>query len=282
MNPEEIYREHLPMIERIAACVAHRNHLTADDTGEFTQEVRVRLLVDDYAVIRKFQGRSSFSTYLTTVITRLYQQWRIGQWGKWRPSAEAKRLGDRAIVLERMITRDGYTFAEAVEVLTTPDSSPYDATELEAIYDRLPLRLPRPVLVPEETCAESIAVDSEADDRIESRELERAARRTARAMDALIARMEAEDRLILELRFWQQRKVPDIARTLHLDQKKLYKRLDRLFVVLRRGLEHAGVTKKEVGDLLRRGDQEIRIKSVAAEEIGRLRPSHGTRAKSQS
>ena len=282
MNPEEIYKEHLRTIERIAMCVAHRNHLAPDDAGEFTQEVRVRLLDDEYAVIRKFEGRSSFSTYLTTVITRLYHQWRIEQWGKWRPSAEAKRLGEKAIVLEKLITRDGFTVAEAMEMLTTRSGSAYDAAELEAIYDRLPLRIPRPVLISDENCAETIAVGPDADDRIESRDRERAASVTARAMDAMLAGMDAEDRLILQLRFWHQRKVPDIARTLHLDQKKLYKRLDKLFGVLRRGLEHAGVTKNEVGDLLRRGDQEIRLKSFSAAEIGRLRPSHRSGAESQN
>src|SRR6185295_1916310 len=111
MNPEETYLQHLPTIERIASFVARRNHLNADEAAEFTQEVRFRLFDGDYAIIRKFEGRSLFSTYLTTVIGRLFHQWRVEQWGKWRPSAEAKRLGDKAIALERLLSRDGYTFA---------------------------------------------------------------------------------------------------------------------------------------------------------------------------
>lgn len=281
MNPEKTYTENLRTIERIATFVAHRNHLGPDDAAEFTQEVRVRLLEDDYAVIRKFEGRSSISTYLTTVITRLFHQWRIEQWGKWRPSAEAKRLGDRAITLERLLTRDGFTFAEAVEILTTPAGSEYTIGELESIYARLPLRVPRPVVVSDEVCAESVAVDADAHDRVERRDRERAATMMTRTMDAILESMDAEDRLILQLRFWHARKVPEIARSLHLDQKKLYKRLDRLFGVLRRGLEQAGVTKNDVGDLLCRGDQEIRIRSVTAAEISRTRPSHESGAESQ-
>src|SRR5688572_33281588 len=99
MSPEKLYLENLRSIERIAAFVARRNHLSADEAAEFIQEVRVRLLDDNYAIIRKFEGRSSLTTYLTTVINHLFHQCRVEMWGKWRPSAEAKRLGNKAITL---------------------------------------------------------------------------------------------------------------------------------------------------------------------------------------
>ena len=202
MNPEMTYLQHLESIERIAAFVARRGHLNPDETGEFVQIVRVRLFEDDYGVIRKFEGRSSFSTYLTTVILRLFHQWRVEMWGKWRPSAEAKRLGDKAITLERLLTRDGFTFAEAVKVLTTRSGDEFTVPELEAIYVRLPLRTPRPMLVSDEVSAELAATDGDADDRVELRDRERAARCCAAALDAALARFDAEDRLILQLRFW--------------------------------------------------------------------------------
>jgi RNA polymerase sigma factor for flagellar operon FliA len=272
MNPEETYLQHLRTIERIASFVARRNHLNADEAAEFIQEVRVRLLDDDYAIIRKFEGRSTFSTYLTTVINRLFHQWRVEQWGKWRPSAEARRLGDKAIVLERYLSRDGYTFSEAVETLTTPAGSHFTVAELEAIYVRLPLRNPRPVVVSDELLPESIAGDGDADERVQNSERERTARRAAAAMDNLLRQMDAEDRLILEMRFWGSRKVPDIATILHLDQKKTYKRLDRLYLALRRGLESAGLSKSDVVGLFGRGDQEIHLDIVTA-EIRAIRPS---------
>ncbi len=279
MSPEETYLQNLRTIERIAAFVARRSHLNADESGEFVQEVRVRLLDDDYAVIRKFEGRSSFSTYLTTVILRLYQQWRVEQWGKWRPSAEARRLGDKAITLERLIARDGFSFAEAVKILTTPAGAGITAAELEALYVRLPLRNPRPVLVSDDELPESVAVDSDADDRLESRDRERSARTAAHAIDDVLGAFEPEDRLILQMRFWDARKVPDIARALQIEQKKLYKRLDRLFGVLRRGLERAGVTRDDVGRLLSRGDQEIHFALAPSEGIVPVGHSHDSGGK---
>ena len=273
MTPEETYLAHLRTIERIAAFVARRNHLNADESAEFVQEVRVRILDDDYGVIRKFKGESSFSTYLTTVIIRLYHQWRVQQWGKWRPSAEARRLGDKAVTLERLLTRDGFTFSEAVNVLTTPAGSHYSADELEALHARLPERRPRPVVVSDDGLPEAVAVEADALDRIERDDRARLARNAARTIDGALASMDAEDRLILQMRFWNALKVPEIARVLHIEQKKLYKRLDRLFGTLRRELEQSGVRREDVASLLQGGEEGVTLAGFGP-EIHTSRLSH--------
>lgn len=274
MSPEETYLQHLRSIERIAAFVAKRNRLNADEAAEFTQEVRVRLLDDDYAIIRKFEGRSQFSTYLTTVILRLFHEWRVEQWGKWRPSAAARRLGDKAIAFERLMTRAGYTFQEAVRELTTPAGSPYTIAELEAYYLRLPLRAPRPIVVSDEELPESVAANAAADDLVERDDRLRVARHAVRVMDALLGAMDAEDRLILQMRFWHALKVPDIARRLHRDQKKVYKRLDHIYKTLRKKLEAAGVRKSEIAALLMQGEGDLHFAVFDSEENALRDPSH--------
>lgn len=266
MTPQETYLQYLKTIERIAAFVARRGSLNADEAAEFVQEVRVRLLDDDYAIIRKFEGRSSFSTYLTTVIGRLFHQWRVEQWGKWRPSAEARRLGEKAMTLERLMSRDGFSFPEAVEMLTTRNGGAYSVAELEAIYIRLPLRSPRPVAVSDELLPEALAGDADAAELVDAEDRERAARIAARAIDETLSSVGAEDRLILQMRFWDGRRVADIARILHLDQKKVYKRLDKLYLILRRGLENAGIARSDVAELVMRGDQELRLIGIFAGE----------------
>lgn len=273
-SPEELYLDNLGAIQRMAAFVARRNHLSVQEAEDFIQDVKLRLLEDDYAIIRKFEGHSKFTTYLNTVITRLFYQYRVEMWGKWRPSAKAKELGDKAITLELLITRDGYTFDEAVKVLTTPGGSQYTTAELEAIYIRLPHRGPRPIEVSGEISPDVASVDAEADDRVEQADREKWARKAATVIDGLIESMPAEDRLIVQLRFWGGLKVPDIARRLQVEQKKLYKRLERLFGVMRIDLERAGVGKAEVGILLSKGDQEINLKILRdTKEIGSFRPS---------
>jgi RNA polymerase sigma factor (sigma-70 family) len=252
MEPRELYLQHLEIIDRIAAFVARGNHLNSDETAEFKQEVHLRLMEDNYSIIRKFRGDSLFPTYLTTVIKNLFRQYRIKQWGKWRPSTDAKRLGEHAVILERLITRDGYTFDEAVKELTTPASSEYTVAELEAIYLRLPQRNPRPVLIStsSDDAPDVAATNYAADDRVEMRERESTARRVASALDRLIESMNAEDRLILKLRFWHELKVSDIAPIMGIEQKKLYKRLDRLRDNMRRDLETAGVAKSDIETVL--------------------------------
>ena len=275
MDAEKTYLESLTKIERISAFAARSGHLNADETVEFVQIVRVKLFEDDYAVIRKFEGKSLFSTYLTTVIFRLFYQWRVEHWGKWRPSAEAKRIGNKAITLERLLTRDGFSLNEAVSILTTRSGAQYSVAELEAIYVRLPLRNPRPMLISHEVAADAVAVESDADDRAQRGDRERVARQAAKAVDDVLRTLDAEDRLILQMRFWDACKVPDIARTLHIDQKKIYKRLDKIFAVMRRALEAAGIARTDIGSLLVRGDQEIHL-GVLPGGIAGMGPSHPT------
>lgn len=279
MNAEATYLQYLDSIKRIAAFVARRGHVNADETEEFVQIASVRLWENDYAIIGKFEGRSSFTTYLTTVILRLFHQWRVEQWGKWRPSAEAKRLGDKAILLERLLTRDGYSIAEAVKILTVRSGAEFTVAELEMLYLRLPVRLPRPVLVSEDVSPDALAVEGDADDRVGGRDRERTARKAAEVMDCVLQTLQSDDQLILQMRFWDGKKVPDIARILHLDQKKIYKRLDKLFLILRKALEAGGVRKSEVETLLGRADQEISLGIIGDRENSPFRPSNSSDGK---
>src|SRR5262245_66339611 len=118
MDPQELFLSNLDAIDRAIAYVCHRNHLSPQDAEEFNSEVKTKLIEGNYAVIRKFEGRSSFSTYMTTVIQRLYFQWRLQKWGKLRAPAAAKRRGGKGDTLERLPTRGGCNPAEARETLT--------------------------------------------------------------------------------------------------------------------------------------------------------------------
>ena len=68
-------------------------------------------------MLRRFEGRSSLTTYITVVVQRLFLDRRNRLWGKWRPSAEARRLGPTAVLLERLVSRDGWSAEQALETL---------------------------------------------------------------------------------------------------------------------------------------------------------------------
>ena len=272
MDPQELFLSNLDAIDRAIAYVCHRNHLSPQDGEEFNSEVKTKLIEGNYGVIRKFEGRSSFSTYMTTVIQRLYFQWRVQMWGKWRPSAEAKRLGEKAITLERLLTRDGFTYGEALETLTTGTAA-YTREELEALYLRLPARQPRPVLVSSVTPDAAPTVDADA--ALFTAERRRTARAAAAAIDEAMAGMDAESQLILRMRFWNNRKVPDIASALRIDAKRLYKKIDRMLLTLRGALEKAGIDREVISDLLDRADHELSFSGGGKNDPGHSHNANG-------
>ena len=277
MDWEKTYLESLPRIERIAGLVARqRGHLNPDETAEFVQRVRVALFLDDYAIFRKFEGRSSLWTYLTSVIVHLLFQYQVEGRGKWRPSAKAQCLGMTATELERLITRDGYTFNEAVQVLTTRAGATVTPEQLWQLYLRLPHRNPRPSFVSDEVVSDSVAVDGDAEARLEAGEGELVARKIKQAFDAVLPTLEQEDRIILKMHFQDGGTYADISRALGLDQKKLYKHVEKLLLMLRKSMEANGVSHTDVDTFLGRGEREIRLNIFDSEENSNPGPSNET------
>jgi RNA polymerase sigma factor (sigma-70 family) len=277
MDWEKTYLEYLPRIERIVRSVARkRGMLNPDEITEFVQVVRVALFEDDYAILRKFEGRSSLWTYLTTVIVRFFCQYQVERRGRWRSSAEAERLGKTAVELEQLIHRDGYTFKEAVQILTTRAGATVTPEQLWQLYRRLPHRNPRPHSVPEESVLESVAGKGNAEERVEAAELVIVARKIKQTFDDVLPTLEEKDRIILKMRFRNGGKLADIARALHLDQKKFYKRFEKLMLMLRKAMEANGVSHTDAARFLEHGDREIRLKIFDLGENSNAGPSNDT------
>src|SRR5262245_55743361 len=112
---EHFFLSQLPVLERVVAEVCRRNHLLGPEREDFESEVKLHVIAGDYHVLRQFKWRSSVHTYFTVVVQRQFLNYRNRLWGRWRPSAEATRLGAVAILLERLIVRDNWSFEEAQE-----------------------------------------------------------------------------------------------------------------------------------------------------------------------
>src|SRR6266498_3959783 len=117
MDARALLEENLELIERLIRFIARRQRLDESEWEEFSSVVKLRLVENDYAVIRKFEGRSRLSTFIAIVVKRMFLDYRIHDWGKWHASAEAKRLGDLAVELEQFLHRDGRTIDEVLPVL---------------------------------------------------------------------------------------------------------------------------------------------------------------------
>jgi RNA polymerase sigma factor for flagellar operon FliA len=241
MEDHELYRAHREILDAVIASTCRRFRLSPADADDFAGDFRLRLVREDYAILRQFQGRSSLRTYLRVVVARAFQDWRNARWGKWRVSAEARRLGPIAERLERLVVRDRHTPEEAAEILRTNLGITITQAALDDMLARFPARQGRTFL-PAESLEHRPAVDPLPDAGLERHEAASIARSATRALQAAVGRLPAQDQLILKMRFHDCLGVADIARALHLEQKPLYRRLERLLVDLRRALEQEGLS----------------------------------------
>ncbi|HKB09047.1 MAG TPA: hypothetical protein VKD69_00285, partial [Vicinamibacterales bacterium] len=99
------------------------------------------------------------------------------------------------------------------------------------------------------------------------------------ALDRVRQSLTPDEQLILRMRFDDAVAVADIARALHLNQKRLYRTIDHLLSRLREGLEAEGIARDEVAALLDAGmlaDVE-RIEGQARDAAGPPQPAERTR-----
>lgn len=239
-SPERLFLDNLALIDRVAASFGRRLGLRGDDAADFASLVRLKLVEDDYAAVRKFRGESSLATYLTVVIAMFARDYRVARWGRWRPSSAARRLGGVAMRLEMLVNRDGLQLHQAGEALRTSGETNLSDGELGRVIAQLPRRAPlRPTIVGEDSLADVPAVVTAGEpDALES------------ALEDAVGALPLEDRMIVRMRFWEGLNLATIARALSLEQKPLYRRVERLLDTLRRQLEADGIDREQVRQLL--------------------------------
>src|SRR5438045_3685156 len=81
MNPGDLFRANLPLIDRTIDRVCRRARLFGPDAEDFASDVRLALMADDYAVLRKWEQRSSLATFLTVVVQRMLVDRRVRTYG---------------------------------------------------------------------------------------------------------------------------------------------------------------------------------------------------------
>ena len=250
MDAEALFRQHLPVIEQIAQSICRRNGVPEHETEDFASDMRLKLCEDDFAVIRKFQGKCSFTTYLTVVISKGFLDHRRRTWGKWTPSSRAKRFGTMAILLEKLVYRDGYTFDAACQTLEQKHGMAVERRKLQSMLAELPRRLPRRFeggdgldTVPSGERADSRVLAIERDDQFAAAET---------ALRRAVEQFPDEDRAIIRMVYYEGMSVAGIARGLGLEQTRLYPRIRQLLTALRKALETEGISP----DFLRDPDSD--------------------------
>ncbi|MEP6495677.1 MAG: sigma-70 family RNA polymerase sigma factor, partial [bacterium] len=245
MDAEDLFRQHLTVIGQIAESICRRNAVSHHDAEDFAADTRLRLVEDDFAVIRKFQGKSSFTTYLTVVINKRFLDHRRRIWGKWSPSSQARRLGPIASLLETLVYRDGMSFDAAYRILEQKHQLTVDRRDLQAMLAQLPRRSPRRFegedgldMIPSADNADSPVLADERDSQLAAAE---------EALRDALQQLSHEDRAIIKMLYYEDLSVADIARGLGLEQKRLYPRIKQLLASLGQTLKSQGIS----ADLIR-------------------------------
>jgi RNA polymerase sigma factor (sigma-70 family) len=275
MTREHLFVSQLAVIDRVIGWVCARRCLRGADAEDFGSVVKTRLLENDCEILARFEGRSSLKTYLTVVINRMYLDFRTRRFGKWRPSAEARRLGPVAVGLECLLFRDGLTFDEACGVLQTDGHVKETREALHAISQRIPPRVRRE----ERGRAEAVPATPEHPlSDLERAERQALAERTFAAIRASLARLPARDRLFLRLHLEQGLSVAEVSRSLGVEQKPLYRKKEEILKRLRADLAGEGIGAGDAQELLSTLDWDAALTGEASgsdcplEDAG-LRPS---------
>lgn len=240
---------HRPLVDKIVKALTARHRMTPADVEDFTATVHLRLIEDDYAVLRAYAGRSDWSTYLFAVIRRTLQDWHRTRWGRWRPSRTATRLGPAAVLIERLVALDGHRVSEAIDMMRGQYGIESPVEELETLAAQLPMPPPR-TFVSDDALAQVPSPAHGPEAAARTAQVSQTAMRVAQMLQAALARLPSQDRLILQLRFEQDLSMAAIGRVVGVDGKALYRRVDRLLAALRTDLLEGGVAAADVNLVL--------------------------------
>lgn len=259
-TPRELLLANLPLIKRLVVSIGRRAGMSADDIEDLFAHVQLKLVENDYAIIRAFERRSSFKTFIAVVIGHFLLDERNRHRGKWHASAAAERLGDLAVAIEQLLYRDELSYDEAFAALARkhPDLGRADFDRLAA---SIPARTPRRH-VPIEIAASYLASPA----AISPEHKETAARITAIVKKA-IEQMPNHDQTILRLRFESAMNVAEVARSLNLNQQLLYRRFRELLAALRGELESGGITASDVAGLIGEDTELLDFRSNLAKTV---------------
>jgi DNA-directed RNA polymerase specialized sigma24 family protein len=235
---EQLIAEQRSHFGRVIQDLARRHHLAPQETAELQVVVDRALERNDYELLRAFDGRSTWETYLTTVVTRLFFEFQNELWGQWRPTPHASRLGAAAVLLEELVVRDGLAVADAFHVMRTTHRVDMPQARLEQLTSQLGLHNDhtRSANATRESSAATLDVQA--------------------ALRDAMALLSADDRLILAMRFGDGQPLTRIAKVMKVDPRPLQRRIDRATDVIRTSLRMQGIAADDVEALLEQAETE--------------------------
>ena len=256
MDLERLFLDNSALIDRIVGAIGRRHRLTKEEREDFRSEIDIKLIANDYEVLRAWCGKSTLGGYLKAVIHHAYRDHRNHLLGKWRPSTEAKRQGPLAEKLDRMLHRDGMTLDEACAAAAAEDRD-----EMRRLAELLPAHTKRR-MEDVEQLEDLPGSDRSPEELLIERERAEALAKLKCALAEALATLSSEDRLLVQLRMENGVKVVNLARLAGVEARQFYRLWDRIVQHLRKLLEAKGYDKQEVRELL-----ETSLLTEVSEEV---------------
>jgi RNA polymerase sigma factor (sigma-70 family) len=250
-----LLEEHVVLVRRRLDRISRSSGLPHQEAEEFRSWALFKLVENDYRILARWEGRSSFATYLNVVLSNLLRDYRIHVWGKWRPTAAARREGEEAILLEQLWHRNRLPLNEAIDRMLSEHKVLLSRAEIERLAARLPQKTERRWVGEEELL--KIAVDGRVEERVEDHERARLAARLREELVPRLRALPAEERLLLKLCFRDGFTIAAISPILGRPQKELYTMRERCLKKLRQALECFGLRPEEVLGLIGSPLQEL-------------------------
>lgn len=244
---EDLFLEHLGLIEQSLDRVCRRKSLSSEHAEEFKSHAKKHLIDQEYRILRLWKGESSLNTYLTVVFIHLADDYLNEIWGKWRPSAVAKRLGELAIKLDQLIHRDRESVQDAVHRLALETKQ--DRRSLESLANQLPPNYGRPRSDDPEILNE--LPDNRQTDPAENFERNRAAKAITSTLQKALVEFPEKDRVLLKLFYQEGAPAKRLVTSLGFsDERAVYRQLDHVKERLRSHLLAAGICGKDIANVL--------------------------------
>lgn len=253
MDAARFFEKSLTQIDAVIRAVCIRHSIYGSEAEEFASTIRLKLIEDDYKKIRDFKGKSSLKTYLYAVISRLFIDELRSRKGRWRPSADAKRLGPVAGKLEELICRDNNTFDEACyTLLSIPSFSSYSRDELYEIYLKLPKKENRHLAEADPECLSVLSsTDPHPDEVLHNKRMDSIERSIEGLIRIILPSLNEEDRLILKMRFDNDLSIAMITEVIGQKRGYVEKRINQILAGFKEGILSSGININDAMEVIK-------------------------------
>ena len=249
-NPKAFLEKHLSVIDKAIMAACRRHDVLEDQAEEFASHTKLKLIENDYQLIRSFQGKSSFQTYLFTVINRIFIDWLRMIKGRWRPSEYAKRLGSMGIKLEELMARKKLSYQEACYAIKINHGVSLDSSEYRKLADKISKQLlsnPKQVDIP----LEEIKVSkSSLKDPVIDKNSQAIREKIASIIKDVRESLDANDKLILKMHFHDNLGISAISRILKLKRHGVDARLKFILVGFKEKIIANGININDARDAI--------------------------------